>query len=43
MLYISLNQIIPTAEKYGEHKYVTRGTFAGILVMVTSLCYLCKL
>jgi len=43
MVYISLDQIIPAAEKYGEHEYVMRGAFAGMLVMATSLCYLCKL
>ncbi len=40
MVYISLDQIIPTVEKYEEHKYVMRGTFAGMLVMATSLVLL---
>ncbi len=33
MIYISLDQIMTTAEKYGQHKYVMRCTFAGMLVM----------
>ncbi|GAA0123340.1 MAG: zinc transporter ZupT [Clostridium argentinense] len=40
MVYISLDQIIPAAEEYGQHKFVMRGTFAGMIVMATSLVLL---
>ncbi len=37
MVYISLDELLPTAEKYGEHHVAIYGLIAGMLVMATSL------
>lgn len=37
MVYISLDELLPTAEKYGEHHIAIYGLIAGMLVMAGSL------
>jgi ZIP family zinc transporter len=37
MVYISLDELLPTAEEYGEHHIAIGGLIAGMAVMVTSL------
>ncbi len=40
MVFISLDEILPTAEKYGEHHYVIYGVISGMIVMAISLLIL---
>ncbi|MCF8362942.1 MAG: zinc transporter ZupT [Prolixibacteraceae bacterium] len=37
MVYISLDELLPTAEEYGEHHIAIGGLIAGMAVMATSL------
>ncbi|MFP4619339.1 MAG: zinc transporter ZupT [Spirochaetaceae bacterium] len=37
MIYISLDELLPTAEKYGEHHIAIYGLIGGMLVMASSL------
>ncbi len=37
MIYISLDELLPTAEKYGEHHVAMYGLIAGMVVMALSL------
>lgn len=37
MVYISLDELLPTAEKYGEHHIAIYGLIAGMVVMALSL------
>jgi ZIP family zinc transporter len=37
MIYISLDELLPTAEKYGEHHLAIYGLVFGMMVMATSL------
>ncbi|MDA3818026.1 MAG: zinc transporter ZupT [Prolixibacteraceae bacterium] len=37
MVYISLDELLPTAEEYGEHHVAIGGLIAGMAVMATSL------
>ena len=37
MVFISLDELLPTAEKYGEHHIAMYGVVAGMLVMAASL------
>lgn len=37
MVYISLDELLPTAEKYGEHHIAIGGVIAGMAVMALSL------
>ena len=37
MVYISLDELLPTAEKYGEHHLSIYGLIAGMVVMAVSL------
>lgn len=37
MVFISLDELLPTAEKYGEHHLAIYGLIAGMLVMALSL------
>ena len=37
MMYISLDELLPTAEKYGEHHIAIYGMIAGMVVMASSL------
>lgn len=37
MVYISLDELLPTAEKYGEHHIAIYGLIAGMVVMAGSL------
>lgn len=37
MVYISLDELLPTAEKYGEHHYAIYGLILGMMVMAVSL------
>jgi len=37
MVYISLDELLPTAEKYGEHHIAIYGLIAGMAVMAASL------
>lgn len=37
MVYISLDELLPTAEKYGEHHIAIAGLIAGMAVMALSL------
>ncbi|MGM0539780.1 MAG: zinc transporter ZupT, partial [Thermodesulfobacteriota bacterium] len=37
MVYISLDELLPTAEEYGEHHVAMGGLVLGMLVMATSL------
>jgi ZIP family zinc transporter len=40
MVYISLDELLPTAEKYGEHHVAIYGLIAGMAVMALSLLLL---
>lgn len=40
MVYISLDELLPTAEKYGEHHIAIFGTVLGMMVMALSLVLL---
>jgi len=40
MVYISLDELLPTAEKYGEHHIAIWGLIAGMAVMASSLVLL---
>jgi len=37
MVYISLDELLPTAEKYGEHHVAIYGVISGMIVMAISL------
>ncbi len=37
MVFISLDELLPTAEKYGEHHLAVYGLIAGMAVMALSL------
>ena len=37
MVYISLDELLPTAEEYGEHHIAMGGLVAGMIIMATSL------
>jgi ZIP family zinc transporter len=37
MVFISLDELLPTAENYGEHHIAMYGLVAGMIVMATSL------
>lgn len=37
MVFIAIHQLLPVAEKYGEHHQVMKGIFAGMAVMAISL------
>lgn len=37
MVYISLDELLPTAEEYGEHHFAIGGVIAGMVVMALSL------
>lgn len=37
MVYISLDELLPTAEEYGEHHFAIGGVIAGMFVMALSL------
>jgi ZIP family zinc transporter len=37
MVYISLDELLPTAEEYGEHHLAIGGLIAGMLIMAVSL------
>jgi ZIP family zinc transporter len=37
MVFISLDELLPTAEKYGEHHVAIYGVVAGMVVMALSL------
>jgi len=37
MVYISLDELLPTAEKYGEHHIAIMGVISGMVVMALSL------
>lgn len=37
MVYISLDELLPTAEEYGEHHIAISGVIAGMIVMAASL------
>ena len=40
MVYISLDELLPTAEEYGEHHVAIGGVIAGMVVMALSLVLL---
>ena len=40
MIYISFNQLLPTAIKFGKHKAVIKGLFGGMAVMAVSLIFI---
>ena len=40
MVYISLDELLPTAEEYGEHHLAIGGLVAGMFVMAISLLLL---
>ncbi|OGO84935.1 MAG: hypothetical protein A2Y22_05545 [Clostridiales bacterium GWD2_32_59] len=40
MVYISLDELLPAAEKYGEHHLAIRGLVFGMAVMAVSLIFL---
>lgn len=40
MVYISIDELLPTAEKYGEHHIAIGGLIAGMVVMAVSLIIL---
>ena len=40
MVYISLDELLPTAEKYGEHHIAIYGLILGMIVMAISLLLL---
>jgi ZIP family zinc transporter len=37
MVFISLDELLPTAEKYGEHHIAIYGVIAGMVIMALSL------
>ncbi len=37
MVYISLDELLPTSEEYGEHHISITGLIAGMVVMALSL------
>ena len=37
MVYISLDELLPTAEEYGEHHVVIYSLIVGMMVMALSL------
>jgi len=37
MVYISLDELLPTAEEYGEHHIAIGGLISGMVVMAVSL------
>ena len=37
MVFISLDELLPTAEKYGEHHVAMYGVVSGMVVMAVSL------
>ena len=37
MVFISLDELLPTAEKYGEHHIAIYGVISGMVVMAVSL------
>jgi len=37
MVFISLDELLPTAEKYGEHHIAIYGVVSGMAVMAVSL------
>ena len=39
MVYISLDELLPTAEKYGKHHIAIGGVVAGMALMATSLLF----
>ena len=40
MVYISLDELLPTAERYGKHHYAIMGVVAGMIFMALSLVLL---
>jgi ZIP family zinc transporter len=40
MIYISLDELLPTAEKYGKHHIAIGGVVAGMAIMAVSLLYI---
>ena len=40
MVFISLDELLPAAEKYGKHHLAIYGVIAGMLVMAASLVLL---
>jgi ZIP family zinc transporter len=40
MIYISLDELLPTAEKYGKHHIAIAGVIAGMAIMGISLLIL---
>ncbi len=40
MVYISLDELLPSAQRYGEHHYSIYGLIAGMMVMAVSLLLL---
>ena len=40
MTYISLDELLPTAEKYGEHHIAIIGVIIGMAVMAVSILLL---
>lgn len=42
MVYISLDELLPTAEEYGEHHIAISGLIAGMVVMAASLVLFSK-
>jgi ZIP family zinc transporter len=40
MVYISLDELLPSAEKYGEHHLSISGLIAGMALMAVSLLLL---
>ena len=40
MVYISLDELLPSAEKQGEHHIVIAGLIAGMAIMAVSLLVL---
>ena len=37
MIYISLDELLPTAEKYGKHHIAIAGVVGGMAIMAVSL------
>jgi len=42
MVYISLDELLPAAEEYGEHHLCITGVFSGMFVMAVSLAWLAE-
>lgn len=42
MVFISLDELLPTAEKYGEHHIAIYGLISGMVVMALSLLFFAK-